>query len=291
MSVSSAKELLGEVRREKQKSRRGFLKTVGFAGAGIVGGGALAGCGGASGLSLSNVRASSSSSSPTDADILNFALNLEYLEAEFYTYATTGNGIGSAGIATSGTGNSGVTSGGMKISFPDDEHHDIFVNVTSDEQAHVTLLRSALGSAAVAKPAIDLNALGLGFGSFIEFINLARAFEDVGITAYAGAAPLISNKMYLGVAARILATEGEHSGNIRDLVILYEADDAPSAKAIGKLDSVDIPPTDGIYFSVNYEGLVETRTPAQVLAILYHGSGKTSGAFFPSGVNGAITSS
>ena len=38
-----------------------------------------------------------------EVDILNFALNLEYLEAEFYTYATTGKSITSFGIATKGT--------------------------------------------------------------------------------------------------------------------------------------------------------------------------------------------
>jgi hypothetical protein len=48
-------------------------------------------------------------------DILNFALNLEYLEAEFYTVATTGKTIEQSGIAVSGTGNPGPTTGGNTV--------------------------------------------------------------------------------------------------------------------------------------------------------------------------------
>src|SRR5215831_7567958 len=108
-----------------------------------------------------------------EVDILNFALNLEYLEAESYTYATTGESIASFGIGTKGTANGdnpangGTTKGGTKVSFSQEEAilHDIATQIGADERAHVVLLRAALGSSAVAMPNIDLSALGFGFGS------------------------------------------------------------------------------------------------------------------------------
>jgi hypothetical protein len=74
----------------------------------------------------------------------------------------------------------------------------------------------------IAKPAINLDALGIGFGSQEEFITFARAFEDVGVSAYGGAAPLISSKTYLGVAARILTAEALHTGHLRLHAALYQ---------------------------------------------------------------------
>ncbi len=288
--MSSVQDILMRLNR-RGASRRTFMRSIGLSSVGFAGMAALAGCGGGgtAGLaSIAPVNAAASSGTITDADILNFALNLEYLEAEFYTMATTGKNLAQSGFALNGTGASGDTTGGNEVMFIDAEHQNIAVNIASDEQQHVLLLRQALGSAAVAKPAINLAALGLGFGSQQEFLTLARAFEDTGVTAYAGAAPLISSKQYLAVAARILATEAEHSGNIRLQAVQLEVDGGK----IGALDSLDIPPTDGVYFSVTYQGgLVETRTPQQVLAIVYHGTGLKAGGFFPNGVNGNIASS
>jgi hypothetical protein len=58
-------------------------------------------------------------SAPSDIDILNFALNLEYLEAELYTVATTGRRIREIGIDVSGAGNLGATTGGSVVSLED----------------------------------------------------------------------------------------------------------------------------------------------------------------------------
>ena len=93
-------------------------------------------------------------------------------------------------------------------------------HVTLDEQKHVAFLRTALGSAAVAKPAINLDALNLGFRNEGEFLALSRAFEDLGVTAYGGAAKLIDNAAILEAAARIALTEAQHAGVFRYLIAL-----------------------------------------------------------------------
>jgi len=95
-----------------------------------------------------------------EIDILNFALNLEYLEAEFYTYASTGKsitdfGIGIDGVATGANPPSGVsTVGGSEVRFDRNElfSKEIALEIGEEERTHVILLRSALGSFAVAKP-------------------------------------------------------------------------------------------------------------------------------------------
>ena len=87
-----------------------------------------------------------------EQDTLNFALNLEYLEAEFYTYATTDKSITSVGIGIKGRADGanpttgGTTVGGKKVNFPEDEAviHDIAAQIGADECAHVVLLRGAL---------------------------------------------------------------------------------------------------------------------------------------------------
>lgn len=222
----------------------------------------------------------------TDVDVLNFALNLEYLEAEFYSVAVTGKRIAELGIGTSGSGKEGSTVGGAIVAL-DARTNTVAMHVAADEQAHVILLRAALGRAAVAKPAINLEALGLGFRNQAEFITLARAFEDVGVSAYGGAAALISNKDILTTTAQIALTEGQHAGVFR--LLLRDA-----AAAVPQLDNLDVPPLgspNGRLFQVDGQGLSTKRTASQVLAIVYANanSGTGSGGFFPGGFNGTIT--
>jgi hypothetical protein len=223
---------------------------------------------------------------PTDADILNFALNLEYLEAEFYTVATTGRRIRDIGIDISGAGNLGATTGGAAVAL-DDRVKTVAAQIATDEQMHVLFLRKALGGAAIAKPAINLEALGLGFRNQTEFITLGRAFEDVGVTAYGGAAPLITDKQILGAAAQIALTEAQHAGVLRYFAFERNLNLPP-------LDGIDVRPQagpgDGRVFNVTTEGLSPVRTPSQVLSIAFANTsaGVNRGGFFPEGVNGTI---
>lgn len=230
-----------------------------------------------------------SSSSFTDFDILNFALNLEYLEAEFYTVATTGQTLSQAGMTVTGSGASGATTGGSQVPGLTGATLAIAQEIAKDEQTHVKFIQTAiasLGGTAIAKPAINLGALGIGFSSVNSFLTLARAFEDIGVTAYGGAAPLISSKTVLGYAARILAVEAFHSGNIR----LQIAQNNIQTTALDGADHVP-PPSGSMYFPTDNNALSEVRTPQQVLFLAYGGANMSSGGFFPSGVNGLFNMS
>ncbi|MGA9585125.1 MAG: ferritin-like domain-containing protein, partial [Terracidiphilus sp.] len=144
-------------------SRRKFLAGLGY-GAGSAAAITLgAGCGG------SGVYAGPQSPPNvlTDADILNFALNLEYLEAEFYLRAATGVGLTDA---DAGSG-AGTVTGGAQVPFKTSAIQQYATEIANDELAHVRFLRSALGAAAVSRPEIDLTnsfnaaAMAAGIGS------------------------------------------------------------------------------------------------------------------------------
>ena len=264
-------------------NRRSFLKTIAAATAGV------------SALSMAGLTPAEAQTT-TEVEVLKFALNLEYLESEFYTYAVYGRGIETFGIGVSGEANGsnpaegGWTTGGKVVDFNRGLTAQVAAEIGSDERAHVVLLRSALGSQTIAKPSLNLNALGFGFGNMDDFLRLSRIFEDIGVSAYAGAAGLLSTPSIITTAARILATEAEHVSSVRTQI---------TAQGIttSKLDGADlIPPPSGTKYqvlSINASnGLPATRTPGEVLYLAFgNKANATSGGFFPSGVNGAITTS
>jgi hypothetical protein len=270
----------------KSPNRRSLLRTLGIASA-------AAGVGVATGS-----KALAQSSGPSVVDVLQFALNLEYLEAEFYTTATMGKTIDEVGIGINGSGNQGPTTGWAQVNFANSAVFTgtVASQIGNDERAHVTLLRTALSNAGVepiAKPAINLGALssyGAGFGNEVQFLILARIFEDIGVSAYGGAAQLstVTSSPYIGTAARILAAEAEHVANIRLQV-------ARLGIKTFALDSVDIvpPPSGSNFFSIDpSSGLTAIRTPGQVLYLAYGlAANSTGGGFYPNGVNGAINTS
>jgi len=234
----------------------------------------------------------------SEQDVLNFALNLEYLEAEFYTYATTGKSLTNFGIGTKGVANGanpkdgGATAGGKKVTFSDKDTltHDMAAQIGADERAHVVLLRGALGSAAVAMPNINLSALGFGFESQNDFLRAARILEDVGVTAYAGAADLLQTPEIIATAACLLGAEAEHAAGIRTEIARLKI---PTTA----LDDVDVvPPPSGsatrIFSITESDGLIARRTAGEVLYLAFGmKAGVKQGGFFPNGLNGTITSS
>lgn len=251
----------------------------------------------------------------TDVDILNFALNLEYLEGSFYSYAVFGHGLESELL-----GGGPPVIGGQKGHLTGDVAN--YANeVAIDEINHVKFLRTALGDAAVPIPAIDIGpafeaaanaalntTLDPPFNPYANnlfFLHGAFIFEDVGVTAYQGAAPLIESRDYLSAAAGILAVEAYHASLVRTLlfkeaftvVLPYGVMVKDIVQAISDLrGAVGGGKDQGIIRGVNSANIVPTddnsitfaRTPAEVLAIVTLNASKNQGGFFPMGLNGNI---
>ena len=266
------------------------------------------------GLAL-NRAANAQAAAVTDTDILNFALNLEYLEAQFYTLATTGQTIDKIGIGITGPNNAAggtvMVKANPKVTFTTPVLQEFASELALEEQNHVKFLRSALGASAVAMPNLDLmnsfnalaSAAGLGssfdpFASEANFLLGAFIFEDVGVTAYLGAAGLISNKTYLDKAAGILAVEAYHAGSIRTRVFQAgSAAQSAASKIAAARAMLDGSGSDDIGVGVQQgaativdadaNALAFSRTTTQVLKVVY-GGGSASGAFYPNGMNGTI---
>jgi hypothetical protein len=165
-------------------TRADFIKK---GGAGFLAGGVLF-----SGL-VSPVEAAISThhrSKKNDIKIGNYALTLEYLEAEFYKQA--------------------VASGA--ITAPELRH---FANVTgAHEAAHVKALRQVLGSKAVKKPTFDFGDTVTNEG---KFRATAETLEDTGVAAYAGQGPNLLQRPLVKAALSIHSVEARHAAWIRFL--------------------------------------------------------------------------
>ena len=296
-----------EARARRREQRRAFFRA--FGAAAIVTGGVAA------------LASAAEAATPTDPDILNFALNLEYLESQFYSYAVNGTGLPASMLT--GTGVQGTVTGGRAVAFTDPAVASYAKEIAGDEIAHVAFLRTVLGSAAVAMPAIDVGTdpngafssaaraaglVGAGetfdpYASDENFLLGAFIFEDVGVTAYKGAAGLIANKTFLEAAAGILAVEAYHASIVRTTLYakgietpsLIDATEAISAAR----DSLDGPGDDdqGVrnigdasnIVPLDANGIAFSRSAGQVLNIVYLNSlAVSSGGFFPAGVNGTI---
>ena len=261
-------------------NRRRFLQAAGVtAGAATVVG--LSGCGDLFGVDPSTGPA------PSPQDVLNFALNLEYLEASFYLYIATGSGLKSADM---GSNPGKVTGQSPSVKFTDPAVAALAQQLAADEQAHVQFLRAGLeipNVTPVDMPSLNLSALG-SVTDDASFLAIARALETTGTSAYEGGIQyLVSSVPAVNYAALIHDTEAQHEGALRQFCI---------AKGVASpmVDKYDQPPVLGpttMFNTSSITGLNTARNASEVLQIVYAAAGKTgvsSGGFYPNGLNGNI---
>ncbi len=126
-----------------------------------------------------------------DVEILNFALTLEYLEAAFYTQ------------------------GLKQVSGLSGDAKSLATEIRDNENEHVAALMKTikdLGGTPVKAPGVDF---GDAFANQKAFLKLAQTFEDTGVSAYNGAAPMIESTDVLGAAGSIVQVEARHAAAIR----------------------------------------------------------------------------
>jgi hypothetical protein len=244
----------------------------------------------------------------TDVDIFNFALNLEYVEAEYYNRAVYGQTLSAEDVGP----NPGPVNGGRRVNFATPLIRTFAEELAYNELAHVRLYRRVLGPAAVSRPTIDLagafaaagRAAGIPnfdpFADEVSFLLGGLLIEDVGVTAYKGAAPLIQSKANLAIASSVLAAEAYHMGMARSVLYRSGQRARNAANAISNArDQLDGPSDkdQGIvlegranFVPTDANGIAFSRTPQEVLRIVYltPQAGVSGGGFLPQGANGTI---
>lgn len=313
---------------QKALSRRGFL-----ASAGAVTAATMVGCGNDTTFTPPQPVTPTPAVTITDVDVLNFALNLEYLEANFYLLGATGAGLSSA---DSLNGGAITVRSNPKVTFSNSLYAQFAAEQAQQEIQHVRTIQAtikSLGGTPVSAPAFDylnsFNAIakagGISGGTFDPFANEqsflvgSLTFEDVGVTAYTGAANLITSKAVLSAAAGIQAAEAYHAGALRTFISGYAAatgmytylnmfqmiqsvratlgggnETTLTTGTVSTQYATPVPPVfsgpSTIVAADSTNALGYARTTDQVLHIVYGaaGTGLASGGFFPAGLNGTV---
>ncbi len=156
-----------------------------------------------------------------DTGILNYAYALEQLEAAFYSQV----------VLTPYTGISTL-------------EMDYMADIRNHEVAHREFFKTALGTSAIQGLTPDFSSIN--FSDRMSVLGAAKAFEDLGVTAYNGAGKLLVSPDYLTLAGKIVSVEARHAAAIRDLITPGTFADSTA------LDS---------------NALDKARTPGEVLAI------------------------
>lgn len=302
---------------DRLAERRRFLQLAG--GASIAAGGLalLSACGGDDDDSdpdptpTPTPTPTATSTSNADRAALNFALQLEYLQAQYFAYATTGASVPADLLA--GTGTPGAVTGGAPVSFSDPFTAACAREIAAESQRRIAYLRGIITAEAVAQPAINISgaadgpfstALGESFNPYSgdgNFLLGAFFLQDVIVTAYKGLQPLINLGTTRTGFFGLLGAHSYHAGLIRTALFTNATLRTLAGRFSDARDALDgsrdldqnvatdgaanITPADG-------NGIAYSRSSPAVLNVLYLNKASVSaGGFFPAGLNGDLKTS
>lgn len=143
-----------------------------------------------------------------DVGVLNYAYALEQLEAAFYTQV--------------------VSSPYSQMSSMEKAY---LTDIRDHEIAHREFFKAALGSKAIQ--ALEVNFSAIDFTSRTSVLATAKAFEDLGVSAYNGAGKLLVNPDYLTIAGKIVSVEARHAAWVRDTITAGSFADMTAVNAMG----------------------------------------------------------
>ncbi|WJX24480.1 hypothetical protein P8452_13581 [Trifolium repens] len=258
-----------------------------------------------------------------DVDFLEFPLNLEYLEAEFFLFGATGKGLDEFAPELVDGGPSPIGAKVAKIR--DLTIKDIIFQFGLQEVGHLRAIKSTVKG--FPRPLLDLSkssfakVMDKAFGrplhppfdpyaNDINFLFASYLIPYVGLTGYVGANPLLQTATSRQLVAGLLGVESGQDAVIRTL--LYERRALkvkPYGVSVGEftdrisnlrnklgnggvkdigLSNIDSGEVGNILVG-DESSLSYPRTPDEILRIVY-GSGDESipGGFYPKGANGRI---
>jgi rubrerythrin len=186
--------------RDDPTSRKRFLRMVGGAGATGALGLLLAACGGDDEKTTSTAAAgggaaTSARDNKSDLAIVNYALTLEYLEADFYDQAVMSGQIKDKAVA------------------------DMAKRIAEAERSHVEALKATaknLGGTPAMQPVTKFDDVIAGGPT--KILETAAVVENLGAAAYLGQAARIKSKDILAAALSIHSVEARHAAALNKLV-------------------------------------------------------------------------
>ncbi len=195
-------------RLQSEGSRREFMRLAGLLGGAL----ALSACG-KDNNPTSPINKNVTLNFAMPLDVLKYAFALEALEADFYTKV--------------------VGNGSFSTAFSSAAERTILTDIRDHEVAHREFFKAALLANGATVPALSTKyPSSVNFADRTSVLTTAKTFEDLGVSAYNGAARyLVSNTTLLTVAGKVVSVEARHTSAIRDLL-------SPDTKAFADLSDI-----------------------------------------------------
>ncbi|KAK9084215.1 hypothetical protein Scep_030686 [Stephania cephalantha] len=267
---------------------------------------------------------------PNDVDALQFALNLEHLEADFFLHGSSGKGLEDFAPELVGGGPPPI--GASKANL-DNLTKDIITEFGFEEVGHLRIIKATVGG--FPRPQLDLSPHNFAkifddafgrplsppfdpYNSSLNYMLASYVIPYMGILGYVGANPSLNGHKTKRLLAGLLGVEAGQDAVIRsylferatEIVHPYNHTVAEFTDRVSKLrnklanngvkdEGIVVPLASGAenktsanVLSADYNSLSYSRTPAEILRVLYgSGSEHTPGGFLPKGGDGKIAKS